>query len=94
MLMVKCGAHVDSMISQMSPLLEEGDILIDGGNSWFEDTRRREADMSASGLRFFGVGVSGGAEGARRGPSIMPGGDAEASLEALDATVRGLLAGL
>jgi 6-phosphogluconate dehydrogenase len=78
MLMVTAGAAVDSMLDRLVPLLEPGDVVLDGGNSWFHDTRRREEAMKAKGLRFLGVGVSGGEEGARRGPSIMPGGPAEA----------------
>jgi 6-phosphogluconate dehydrogenase len=78
MIMVKAGAPVDWTIEQFKPYLEEGDILIDGGNSWFEDTRRREAALGASGLGFIGSGVSGGEEGALHGPSLMPGGPASA----------------
>jgi len=78
MLMVKAGDPVDAVMGQLEPLLEPGDIVIDGGNSWYLDTRRREKQYSEQGLRFFGVGVSGGEEGARYGPSIMPGGDREA----------------
>ena len=78
MMMIKAGKPVDIVLSQLKPLLEPADIVIDGGNSWFEDTRRREKDYAESGLRFFGVGVSGGEEGARFGPSLMPGGDREA----------------
>jgi 6-phosphogluconate dehydrogenase len=66
------------MLERIAPLLEKGDILIDGGNSFFKDTQRREAAMRARGLNFFGMGVSGGEEGARNGPSLMPGGDEEA----------------
>jgi 6-phosphogluconate dehydrogenase len=76
MLMVKAGAAVDSVIGQLLPLLEAGDIVIDGGNSLFTDTERRSAALATSGLRFVGAGVSGGEEGARKGPSIMPGGPA------------------
>jgi 6-phosphogluconate dehydrogenase len=78
MIMVKAGPPVDWTIEQFKPFLEEGDILIDGGNSWFEDTRRREAALRAEGLRFIGSGVSGGEEGALHGPSLMPGGAREA----------------
>ena len=74
MLMVKAGAPVDAVIEQLLPLLEEGDIVIDGGNSLYTDTERRSAALTARGLRFVGAGVSGGEEGARKGPSIMPGG--------------------
>jgi 6-phosphogluconate dehydrogenase len=76
MLMVKAGAAVDAVIEQLLPLLETGDIVIDGGNSLYADTERRDAYLSAHGLRFVGAGVSGGEEGARKGPSIMPGGPA------------------
>ncbi len=78
MMMIKAGAPVDMVLEQLSPLLDEGDIVIDGGNSWYLDTERREKAMAEKGLRFFGVGVSGGEDGARHGPSLMPGGDREA----------------
>ena len=78
MLMIKAGSAVDAVIDTLVPLLEEGDIVIDGGNTWYEDTERREAALAEKGIRFFGVGVSGGEEGARFGPSLMPGGDAKA----------------
>ena len=78
MMMIKAGAPVDSVMGQLKPLLDEGDIVVDGGNSWYEDTRRREQDFADAGLRFFGAGVSGGEEGARHGPSLMPGGDKQA----------------
>ncbi len=78
MIMVKAGAPVDSVIDQLVPLLEPGDLIIDGGNSFFPDTERRSKELEAKGLRFIGTGVSGGEEGARRGPSIMPGGQPEA----------------
>ncbi len=78
LLMIKAGEPVDQMIERLLPYLEPGDILIDGGNSWFEDTRRREAALREKGIHFVGMGVSGGEEGARRGPSLMPGGSAEA----------------
>ncbi len=74
MLMVKAGAAVDEFLDQLLPHLEPGDILIDGGNSLFEDTIRRTKAVEAKGLLYIGTGVSGGEEGARRGPSIMPGG--------------------
>ena len=76
MLMVKAGAAVDAVIAQLIPLLEADDIVIDGGNSLYTDTERRDAWLDALGLRFVGAGVSGGEEGARKGPSIMPGGPA------------------
>ncbi len=78
LLMVPAGKIVDAVIGEVAPLLEPGDIVIDGGNSWYEDTERRDADLTKRGLRFLGVGISGGEEGARFGPSLMPGGDAEA----------------
>ncbi|HUG93175.1 MAG TPA: decarboxylating NADP(+)-dependent phosphogluconate dehydrogenase [Planctomycetaceae bacterium] len=74
MLMVKAGPAVDSLIGQLQPLLEPGDILIDGGNTHFADTNRRVAEAEAAGLLYVGAGVSGGEEGALKGPSIMPGG--------------------
>ncbi|MDE3066158.1 MAG: decarboxylating NADP(+)-dependent phosphogluconate dehydrogenase [Verrucomicrobiota bacterium] len=74
MLMVKAGPPVDEFIEHLLPLLEPGDILIDGGNSLFEDTNRRAKYVEGKGLLYIGTGVSGGEEGARRGPSIMPGG--------------------
>jgi 6-phosphogluconate dehydrogenase len=77
-LMVKAGAPVDSMIEQLLPYLSPGDILIDGGNSYFEDTRRRFQSLKKAGIQFIGSGVSGGEEGALWGPSLMPGGPKEA----------------
>jgi 6-phosphogluconate dehydrogenase len=74
MMMVKAGPPIDWTIEQFEPFLEAGDILIDGGNSWFEDTQRREKALTAKGLHFIGSGVSGGEEGALWGPSLMPGG--------------------
>src|SRR5436190_11618143 len=74
MLMVKAGKPVDEFIEQLLPYLEPGDIIIDGGNSLFEDTNRRVKYVESKGLLYVGTGVSGGEEGARRGPSIMPGG--------------------
>jgi 6-phosphogluconate dehydrogenase len=74
MMMVPAGKPVDEMIAKLTPLLDAGDILIDGGNSHFEDTRRREAALRGPGINFVGCGVSGGEDGARFGPSIMPGG--------------------
>ncbi len=78
MLLVPAGKVVDIVISNLLPDLDEGDIIIDGGNSFFTDTDRREAYLSEKGINFFGAGVSGGAKGARKGPSIMPGGNKEA----------------
>src|SRR5664279_990494 len=74
MLMVKAGKPVDEFIDQILPHLEPGDIIIDGGNSLFEDTIRRTKYVESKGFLYIGTGVSGGEEGARRGPSIMPGG--------------------
>ena len=78
MIMVKAGAVVDQVIESLLPYLEEGDIVIDGGNSHFPDSIRRTKELKAKGLLFIGTGVSGGEEGALLGPSIMPGGNAEA----------------
>jgi 6-phosphogluconate dehydrogenase len=78
MLMIKAGAAVDEFIERLLPHLEAGDILIDGGNSLFEDTIRRVRHVESKGLLYIGTGVSGGEEGARHGPSIMPGGSAAA----------------
>jgi len=78
MLMVKAGEVVDRFIDMLVPLLEPGDVIIDGGNSHYPDTTRRTAQLREKGLRFIGTGISGGEEGARHGPSIMPGGDPEA----------------
>ncbi len=78
MLLVPAGKIVDAVIENLLPLLDEGDIIIDGGNSFYTDTDRREAYLKEKGINFFGAGVSGGAKGARRGPSIMPGGSKEA----------------
>ena len=78
MLMVKAGQPVDDFIDKLLPLLEPGDIIIDGGNSNFEDSVRRTAYLESRGLYFIGTGVSGGEEGARHGPSIMPGGSPQA----------------
>src|ERR1700684_2291339 len=75
MLMVKAGDTVDQMIAELTPHLEKGDIIIDGGNSHYPDTNRRTRDLAAKGILFVGTGVSGGEEGARFGPSIMPRGN-------------------
>ncbi len=74
LMMIKAGAPVDETIEKLRPLLEPGDIIIDGGNSYFKDTQRREAYLRGHNINFIGTGVSGGEEGARHGPSIMPGG--------------------
>ena len=78
LVMVKAGRPVDAVLEELAGHLDEGDLLIDGGNSFFEDTVRREQAMASRGLRFLGAGVSGGEEGALWGPSIMPGGSPEA----------------
>jgi 6-phosphogluconate dehydrogenase len=78
LVMVKAGPPVDAVLEELAGHLDEGDLLIDGGNSWFEDTIRREQAMADRGLRFLGTGVSGGEEGALNGPSIMPGGRPDA----------------
>jgi 6-phosphogluconate dehydrogenase len=74
-LLVKAGKPVDDVIEQLKPFLSRGDIIIDGGNSFFQDTRRREKELKAEGFNFIGSGVSGGESGALWGPSLMPGGD-------------------
>lgn len=78
MFMIMAGAPVDSMLEKLLPLLDAGDIVMDGGNSFFEDTIRRHDLALTKGVRFFGVGISGGEKGARLGPCIMPGGDKDA----------------
>lgn len=78
MMLVPAGKIVDNVIDELSPLLSKGDIIIDGGNSHFTDTTARVSRLEEKGLHFFGMGVSGGEEGARRGPSMMPGGDTHA----------------
>jgi len=78
MIMVKAGEVVDQTIEQILPHLQKGDIIIDGGNSLFEDTIRRTKYVESKGLLYIGTGVSGGEEGARHGPSIMPGGSRDA----------------
>lgn len=94
-LMVKAGGAVDSLIEQLLPLLEKGDIIIDGGNSYFKDTQRRSLYLAEKDLHYFGVGISGGEEGARFGPAMMPGGNQEAYeqvrpiFEAISAKVNG-----
>lgn len=82
LIMVQAGAGTDAVISQLAEEMDEGDIIIDGGNALYTDTIRREAEMSERGLNFVGAGISGGEEGALNGPAIMPGGPAE-SWEAL-----------
>jgi 6-phosphogluconate dehydrogenase len=77
MIMVKAGAPVDQVLGELVPLMEKGDVIIDGGNSLFTDTQRRCKDLEAQGFHFIGCGVSGGEEGALKGPSLMPGGTRE-----------------
>ncbi|MBW4889171.1 NADP-dependent phosphogluconate dehydrogenase [Mucilaginibacter sp. HMF5004] len=96
MMLVPAGKIVDEVIEELLPFLDKGDILIDGGNSHFTDTNRRVDYLEAKGFHFFGMGVSGGEEGARRGPSMMPGGDKAAYnvmkpiLEAIAAKIDGV----
>ncbi|OAB45732.1 NADP-dependent phosphogluconate dehydrogenase [Paenibacillus antarcticus] len=78
LIMVKAGQPTDDTINQLVPYLDQGDILIDGGNAYFPDTQRRNKDLQAQGFRFIGAGVSGGEEGALKGPAIMPGGQKDA----------------
>lgn len=78
MMLVPAGKPVDDVINNLLPHLQDGDIVIDGGNSFFRDTQRRFNDLQPKGIHFFGMGVSGGEAGARFGPSMMPGGDKEA----------------
>ncbi|OGX68308.1 MAG: phosphogluconate dehydrogenase (NADP(+)-dependent, decarboxylating) [Paenibacillus sp. RIFOXYA1_FULL_44_5] len=95
LLMVMAGKPTDATIEQLIPLLDEGDIIIDGGNAFFKDTQRRNQELSDKGIRFIGSGVSGGEEGALKGPAIMPGGQYEAYqlvepiLTAISAKVNG-----
>jgi len=77
MIMVKAGGPVDAVIGQLAPLLDQGDVIVDGGNSLFTDTQRRCKDLEGKGIHFVGCGVSGGEEGALKGPSLMPGGPRE-----------------
>src|SRR5204862_2491109 len=77
MMMIKAGKPVDMTVNKIAPLLDPDDILIDGGNSWFKDTQERTARLEGKGLHFVGSGVSGGEEGARYGPSLIPGGSKE-----------------
>lgn len=96
MMLVPAGKPVDDVIGELVPLLDPGDLLIDGGNSHFTDTERRVAYLEQNGLHFFGMGISGGEEGARHGPSMMPGGDRQAYeimkpvLEAIAAKADGM----
>src|SRR3954470_7730237 len=96
MMLVPAGKPVDDVIESLLPLVQKGDIIIDGGNSHFTDTLRRVTYLKGKGIHFMGMGVSGGEQGARTGPSIMPGGDQEAyphvrpMLEAVAAKVDGV----
>ena len=76
--LVMAGKPVDEVIANLVPLLDKGDLIIDGGNEWYENTERRAAEVAKKGIHYMGMGVSGGEEGARHGPSLMPGGPAEA----------------
>jgi 6-phosphogluconate dehydrogenase len=95
MMLVPAGPPVDSVINDLLPHFEKGDLIIDAGNSYFKDTNLRARNLTGKGIRFLGVGISGGEEGARHGPSIMPGGPKEAYervrplLEAVAAKVDG-----
>ncbi|MGK0363545.1 MAG: 6-phosphogluconate dehydrogenase [Saprospiraceae bacterium] len=75
MMLVPAGKIVDYVITDLMPLLDRGDIIMDGGNSFFKDTERRQKELKGTGIHYLGIGISGGAEGARRGPSMMPGGN-------------------
>ncbi|MFV0479329.1 MAG: NADP-dependent phosphogluconate dehydrogenase [Anaerorhabdus sp.] len=83
-LMVTAGETIDKVLSELCPLLDEGDIILDGGNSFFEDTNRRVVQLAQQGIVYYGVGLSGGTKGARIGPSLMPGGDKEKYHEVQD----------
>ena len=91
LMMVKAGPPVDYVIEDLVPLLDEGDIIIDGGNSRFTDTTRRRQELAEEGIRFVGMGVSGGEEGARHGPSLMPGGD-ETAWPHIEEMLKGIAA--
>jgi 6-phosphogluconate dehydrogenase len=91
LMMIKAGDPIDAMIEQISPLLEEGDLLIDGGNSLYTDTERRVAELESKSFGYIGMGVSGGAKGALEGPSMMPGGT-KAAYDAIESLVRKMAA--
>lgn len=91
LMMIKAGDPIDAMIQQISPLLEEGDLLIDGGNSLYTDTERRVAELESKSFGYIGMGVSGGAKGALEGPSMMPGGT-KAAYDAIESLVRKMAA--
>ena len=90
-MMVKAGPAVDAVVDQLSPYLEEGDLLIDGGNSDYHDTERRVKQLESKSFGFIGMGVSGGAKGALEGPSMMPGGT-KTSYEAIEGLVNKMAA--
>jgi 6-phosphogluconate dehydrogenase len=92
MSMVQAGPATDAVIDEIAPHLDEGDILIDGGNANFRDTQRRHAKLAEQKINFLGVGVSGGEEGALKGPSIMPGGDVEPYDESVKAIFEAIAA--
>ena len=85
-ILVKAGSPVDATIDGLLEFMEPGDIIIDGGNEWYENTERRAAKVAERGIRYLGMGVSGGEEGARNGPSLMPGGD-KAAFDAIEAVI-------
>jgi 6-phosphogluconate dehydrogenase len=91
LIMIKAGKPVDEVLTQLAPLLEPGDIVIDGGNTHFEETRRRESELKQRGINFVGMGVSGGEEGARHGPALMPGGE-EAAWQRLQPVLEAIAA--
>ena len=91
LMMIKAGDPIDAMIQQLAPMLEEGDLLIDGGNSLYTDTERRVAELESQSFGYIGMGVSGGAKGALEGPSMMPGGT-RAAYDAIDGLVRKMAA--
>ncbi|MEO1070166.1 MAG: NAD(P)-binding domain-containing protein, partial [Cyanobacteria bacterium J06638_6] len=91
LVMVKAGGPVDAVINQLRPLLDDGDMIMDGGNSLYEDTERRTKDLESTGLRFIGMGVSGGEEGALLGPSLMPGGT-RAAYDSIEPIVKKIAA--
>ena len=90
-MLVPAGKPVDSALAALGPLLDKGDCVVDGGNEWYENTERRAAQFSALGLHYVGCGVSGGAEGARHGPSLMAGGPREA-FDLLEPTLKKIAA--
>ena len=91
LMMIKAGDPIDAMIQQLAPMLEEGDLLIDGGNSLYSDTERRVAELESQSFGYIGMGVSGGAKGALEGPSMMPGGT-RAAYDAIEGLVRKMAA--